>query len=637
MVETLAQFNLEVQKQYADLNPGGFFLGDKPTIAWRADGPLVFGQTLQNLLDSTILNITIHSNYKPLAIPSVGKISDSLIFTTVFGLTMAVYPAFFGLNGVHALPLWSAYLVFDFLVTLLISAVATIILGAVTDIWYHLEYLFTVFLLYGTASTLFAYAMSLIVKSQLAAFAVTAATQAGMFLVFFIAYVASFSYVDPSNQTSTLNIIFFTMGILSPACSLSQALYLTLNIFGVTCKGRHVASYPGAIDVFGGPILYLSVQSLFLFGILLWKDSGLDILHHLKRRKVRSGKDPVTAEIEMGHTGFLGGDDCLEVHNLKKQFKEHIAVDDVSFTVSRGGCFALLGPNGGGKTTCISLIRGDLTPSGRDGEVFIDGTSIITHRAQARSKLGVCPQIDPLDNMTVGEHLRFYAEVRGIRDPQHNIDANIQGLGLHEYVNRIATKLSGGNKRKLSLGIALMGNPTVLLLDEPSSGMDALSKRKMWRTLASVIPGRGLVLTTHSMEEANALASRAGVLASKMLALGTTEELKAKYGASYVAHLVHRDAPHTSAEDMDGMVTLIQHQFPGLAGSRVDSVYHGQVRFEIDPRDSAGERSLADVLEMIETAKEALGAAYYSVSRVTLDQVFFSIVSQQLRARSSSL
>ncbi|KAK7422996.1 hypothetical protein QQX98_001286 [Neonectria punicea] len=597
MVDTLAQFNYGVQQQYADLNPGGFFLGDKPTIAWRADGPLVFGQTLQNLLDSTILNITIHSNYKPLAIPSVGKISDSLIFTTVFGLAMAVYPAFFGLyptferlrgirgmhysNGVHA------YLVFDFLVTLLISAVVTIILGAVTDIWYHLEYLFTVFLLYGTASTLFAYDLSLVFKSQLAAFAVTAATQAGMFLVFFIAYVASFSYVDSSNQTSTLNIIFFTMG---------------------------------AIDVFGGPILYLSVQSLLLFGILLWKDSGLDIFHYFKRRKVRGGKDPATTEIEMGQTnrGFSRGDDCLEIHNLKKQFKEHLAVDDVSFTVSRGECFALLGPNGGGKTTCISLIRGDLTPTGRDAEVFVDGTSVIAHRAQARSKLGVCPQIDPLDNMTVGGRLRFYAEVRGIRDPQHNIDAIIQGLGLPEYVSRIATKLSGGNKRKLSLGIALMGNPAVLLLDEPSSGMDALSKRKMWRTLASVIPGRALVLTTHSMEEANALASRAGVLASKMLALGTTEELKAKYGTGYVAHLVHRDAPHTSAEDMEGILAWIQHQFPGIAASRVDSVHHGQARFEIEPRDNAN--------VWTRTAPSNLGALTVerALAALTIERIFFA-------------
>lgn len=87
----------------------------------------------------------------------------------------------------------------------------------------------------------------------------------------------------------------------------------------------------------------------------------------------------------------------------------------------------------------------------------------------------------------------------------------------------MAAKLSGGNKRKLSLAIALMGNPSVLLLDEPSSGMDVCAKRVMWRTLASVVPGRSLVLTTHSMEEADALADRAGIMGKKMLALGTSE------------------------------------------------------------------------------------------------------------------
>jgi ABC-type multidrug transport system ATPase subunit len=101
-----------------------------------------------------------------------------------------------------------------------------------------------------------------------------------------------------------------------------------------------------------------------------------------------------------------------------------------------------------------------------------------------------------MDTMTVSEHLIFYARIRGVEDPRHNAQEVIQAVGLQSYAGQMAAKLSGGNKRKLSLGVALMGNPTVLLLDEPSSGMDAASKRVMWRTLASVVPGRSLVLTT---------------------------------------------------------------------------------------------------------------------------------------------
>ena len=99
--------------------------------------------------------------------------------------------------------------------------------------------------------------------------------------------------------------------------------------------------------------------------------------------------------------------------------------------------------------------------------------------------------------MTAEEHLRFYARARGVANVEHNVDQVLHAVGMAPFKSRLAAKLSGGNKRKLSLGIALMGDPSVLLLDEPSSGMDAASKRVMWRTLSSVSSGRSLVLTTH--------------------------------------------------------------------------------------------------------------------------------------------
>lgn len=129
--------------------------------------------------------------------------------------------------------------------------------------------------------------------------------------------------------------------------------------------------------------------------------------------------------------------------------------------------------------------------------MLVEDTSILRHRAAARANLGVCPQFDAMDQMTAIEHLRFYARARGVADVEHNVEQVLHAVGLAPFKSRMAAKLSGGNKRKLSLGIALMGNPSVLLLDEPSSGMDAASKRVMWRTLSSVSSGRSLVLTTH--------------------------------------------------------------------------------------------------------------------------------------------
>jgi len=155
------------------------------------------------------------------------------------------------------------------------------------------------------------------------------------------------------------------------------------------------------------------------------------------------------------------------------------------------------------------MIRGELAHD--SGDIFVEGISVGHDRVAARSKLGVCPQFDAMDGMTVPEHLRFYARVKGVVDVDHNVQEIVRAIGLDGLTERMAGKLSGANKRKPSLAIALIGNPSVLLLDEPSSGMDPASKRTMWQTLMSVSHSRSVLLTTHSMEEADALATGCGI------------------------------------------------------------------------------------------------------------------------------
>jgi ABC-type multidrug transport system ATPase subunit len=334
--------------------------------------------------------------------------------------------------------------------------------------------------------------------------------------------------------------------------------------------------------------------------------------------------ETVTAEGGAADSGHSLG---LEVVGLTKRFKHHLAVDDISFSIPKDECFALLGPNGAGKTTCISMIRGETSPSTPGGDVLVEGISALQgNRAKARAKTGVCPQIDALDKMTVLEHLHFYARVRGVAKPQYNIDTLLDSLGLRQYSSRMAESLSGGNKRKLSLGIALMGNPTVLLLDEPSSGMDAASMRLMWRILSSVTPGRSLLLTTHSMEEADALATRAGVVAGRMLVSGKTEELRRRHGDRDFVHLVHKDGAHTSDAAMTMIKRWVQTWFP-TARLPENGSAHGQVRFELPRITSNGlEIQLASVFEKIENGKQRIGVQYYSVNRATLEQVFLGVL-----------
>lgn len=432
-----------------------------------------------------------------------------------------------------------------------------------------------------------------------------------------------------------------------------RALFVSLNVFSITCDDKSLASYPGGIKVYGGPILYLFFQSGLLLTILVLRDSGSMIRNPFRRNEhkfndveVVDAMDEVAAEHARVNDST---DDGLRVVHLSRSFGKNLAVNNISFGVKHGEVFALLGPNGAGKSTTIEMIRGDLRPSNADAEIFIDNDSVINHRATARQHLGVCPQFDATDQMTVLEHFRFYAHIRGVSDVNYNVKAVIHAVGLQPYQTRLAATLSGGNKRKLSLGIALMGNPTVLLLDEPSSGMDVAAKRVMWKTLAGVVSGRSIVLTTHSMEEADALANRAGIMASRMLTLGTSDFLRQKHGNFYHVHLLLKSAPYTSADEITTVRSWIADNLPE---ARVDEKsFHGQIRFSIPASSSLPSvspvsksasvlvdddrispfptaSSLAAIFSLLERHKHKLGVDFYSVNPTTLEDVFSEIVGR---------
>ncbi|KAG4437747.1 hypothetical protein IFR05_006781 [Cadophora sp. M221] len=641
MVDSLADFNNYIDQNYANVTPAGFFVRSRSsvtTLAYKGNGEIYTAIFGQNILDVALTNISIGTQYASFDIPWAPRTGKALQLVVYFGLAMAAYPGFFSLyptvertrnirgleysNGVRSLPLWLAYLTFDFLIVLVSSALSVIIFATSSSAWYHVEYLFAIFMLYGLASILLSYVVSLFARTQLAAYAIAAAGQAVFFLGYLVAYLCTLTYAPVNKIDDYLLVVHFVVSLVTPMGSLIRTMFLALNIFSTTCDGKQIASNPGGIFQYGGPILYLVVQVLVLFGILLWYDSGSVLAWYRRLRKSPTPQpDLVTDEIADELVRVSCFNDGLRVLNLTKSFGPVTAVDNLTFGIRRGEVFALLGPNGAGKSTTISLIRGDIQPSKNGGNIFVENIEINKHRAQARSHLGVCPQYDAMDQMTVVEHLQFYARVRGVPDVEHNVREVIRAVGLESFSSRMAAKLSGGNKRKLSLGIALIGNPTVLLLDEPSSGMDAAAKRVMWKTLAAVVPGRSLLLTTHSMEEADALADRAGIMARRMLAIGTTDGLR-KHGDAYYIHLVMKSAPHTSEQEIEVVKCWILKQFPGA--DIEGQTFHGQIRFSVPKITSSGVGSLITILE----DHRELGLEHYSVSPTTLDQVFLCIVQK---------
>ena len=680
-VNSLDAMKTYIRMDYHNATPGGIWVGDTPTFAWLAEYSMNSPILIQNLVDSLLTQTPITTQYQPFSTPLASQAGDTLQMILYFGLAMSAYPGFFALyptaerlrkvralhysNGIRSLPIWSAYTLFDFISVLVVSVIAIAIWTGAWDGWYNPGYLFVVFFLYGLTSVAYSYVISLFVPSQLAAFAFAAGSQCALFLLYLISYFAIITYDQVNRIDSDITTSHFTIGLITPSGNLLRSLLLTLNEFSVTCDGFEFISYPGDITAYGGPILYLTVQFVLLTTFLVWYDAGGRIGNLFRRQRSKADN---LAEVEATETS---SDDALQhelsnvssnrddrglrVLHLSKTFGTNKAVEDVTFGIQPSQVFALLGPNGAGKSTTISLIRGDLRPSTKRSEVHIHGRALLSDRVAARNYLGVCPQFDAMDAMTVREHLLFYARARGVPQPTHNVHAVMHAVGLHPYTDRLAAKLSGGNKRKLSLAIALMGNPAVLLLDEPSSGMDAAAKRVMWRVLGSVSAGRALLITTHSMEEADALAHRAGIVAGRMLTLGSTDHLRRQWGDALNVHIVHEAAPHTSEADMEEMRKWV---LANVKGALVEErTWHGQLRFAVpntshadtqshgkigeavttesddatpraDERQNGSGMTVSQLFALLEANKEVLRFAQYSVSPTTLDQVFLNVVNK---------
>jgi len=204
-------------------------------------------------------------------------------------------------------------------------------------------------------------------------------------------------------------------------------------------------------------------------------------------------------------------------------------------SVREGQIFGLLGANGAGKTTTLSMLTRHLVPVA--GAAYIKGKSILSDFTKAAVNLGVVTQDNSLwPLLSVTGHLKLFARLRGVPEKELNglVDAVIDQLELSPHRYKLAGRLSGGMKRKLCVAIALIGDPAVCLLDEPSAGLDPVSRRNLWNVILRTMSHRSVVLTTHSMEEAEALCGRIAIMVKgQVRAVGTKQHLKSTLGAGY--------------------------------------------------------------------------------------------------------
>uniref|UniRef100_A0AAQ4QS35 P-type phospholipid transporter n=1 Tax=Gasterosteus aculeatus aculeatus TaxID=481459 RepID=A0AAQ4QS35_GASAC len=467
-------------------------------------------------------------------------------------------------------------------------------------------------------------------------------------------YPMSFIFSVPSTAYVSLSCINLFIGINSSAITfildlfesttalykLNQLLKTLLLIFPHYCLGRGLIDMamnqavtdiyarfdPYNWDYIGKNLFCMAVQGFVYFMLNILFQYRFFMISDRPKPPIFEEDLDVAEERERLYRREKTND-ILRARDLSKTYSGTItpAVDRICVAVSPGECFGLLGMNGAGKTTTFKMLTGDINVT--SGEASVAGHSILSNILDVHQNMGYCPQFDAIDELLTGrEHLHLYARLRGVPELEISRVAEwaIQKLGLSEYAAQSAGTYSGGNRRKLSTAIAMIGCPALVLLDEPTTGMDPLSRRFLWNSIMSVIQDRrAVVLTSHSMEECEALCTRLAIMVNgSFKCLGTIQHLKYKFGDGYVVTMKIRAAKPGCAPDLNPAEAFMESNFPGCIQREK---HYNTLQYKISSS------SLGRIFQMVLANKEKLKIEDYSVTQTTLDQVFVNFAKQQSR------
>ncbi|KAI3974934.1 hypothetical protein MKX01_005045 [Papaver californicum] len=314
---------------------------------------------------------------------------------------------------------------------------------------------------------------------------------------------------------------------------------------------------------------------------------------------------------------------AIVVDNIKKVYPgtdgnpDKSAVRGLSLTLSPGECFGMLGPNGAGKTSFISMMIGLTKPT--SGMALVQGMDIRTDMDKIYTSMGVCPQHDLLWEILTGrEHLMFYGRLKNLKGAAltQAVEESLKSVNLFHggMGDKQAGKYSGGMKRRLSVAISLIGDPKVVYMDEPSTGLDPSSRNNLWSVVKRFKENRAIILTTHSMEEAEVLCDRLGIFVDGSLqCVGNPKELKRRYGGSYVFTMTT-----SSKNDEVEVENLVRRLSP-----KANKIYNmsGTQKFEL-PKE---EVRIADVFAAVENAKRKFTINAWGLTDTTLEDVFIKV------------
>ncbi|KAE8576151.1 hypothetical protein XENTR_v10004068 [Xenopus tropicalis] len=392
-------------------------------------------------------------------------------------------------------------------------------------------------------------------------------------------YVISFIFGRGKSHTDSWSL-FFVITSTFPVMFMDVFMFRLFTIYYFVFPASALSGimeYTYRLQVFPGGSEYTALIEqctpylhIIIFFVLLWflewkfglRSLTIDPLFRISRRKITTKKNPeelgndvdedVLAEKErvkkaatianVEEKPVIIADSLRKEYKVKKGgsfFKKNkrAATKNVSFCVKKGEVLGLLGPNGAGKTTSMYMLAGEVKPTA--GEVLLCGNDPVG----STGFLGYCPQDNPLwPNLTVKEHLEIYAAVKGMKKEDASIAINrvASALELKEHMGKAARKLSLGVSRKVCFAISMLGNPNIVLLDEPSTGLDPKGQQRLWRAIRAAFKNkdRGAILTTHYMEEAEAVCDRVAIMVSgKLRCIGSIQQLKSKFGKGYLLEI----------------------------------------------------------------------------------------------------
>ena len=308
---------------------------------------------------------------------------------------------------------------------------------------------------------------------------------------------------------------------------------------------------------------------------------------------------------------------CLKLINVSKSFDDVQAVKSFNGELFSNEIFCLLGHNGAGKSTTINMISGIYDPD--EGDILLDGRSLVTDKKYLYQNIGLCQQEDIyFEYLTVEEHLRYMCEIKGSQIDLQEINDLINKIDLAQKKNALCKTLSGGQKRKLCIALALIGNSRIILLDEPTSGMDVMARRSLWEFLKNYKKDKIILLTTHFLDEAEYLGDRIGIMTDgEYLCCGTSSYLKSKYPCGFNINLiVNSDIFNENYKN-----ELYQEILKYEPKAEIKVASKGVFSINI----LSNNQHINEIFDYIDKSKQKYGIEDFTVASTSLEDVFLKI------------